>query len=213
MAALMWAARDAVKYAETHSEVKHLHFFADNSAAVRAIFEPKLRRGQSFAIPFQEAITGFLDSDGTHTFGIAWTPGHQDIPDVERADALDKDAEWRREWKLHPHQGRYAAANRFPPSWKPPQHFEWLLREVYGRATQCRVGHAFIGEECPRFNEYRHILRDVSEQISLPVILGIRKGIDALASFIDESGAFTRENLRRRNSNSHNSMNTVDPKQ
>ncbi|KDQ54644.1 hypothetical protein JAAARDRAFT_99512, partial [Jaapia argillacea MUCL 33604] len=83
----------------------------------------------------------------------------------------------------------------------------------------CRVGHAFIGEyyvqfnipepvdcpcgigyqtrehilrDCPRYEDHRYHLRDVSPQISLPTILGTRKGVDALASFIWESGAFMK---------------------
>ncbi|KDQ54801.1 hypothetical protein JAAARDRAFT_98186, partial [Jaapia argillacea MUCL 33604] len=49
-----------------------------------------------------------------------------------------------------------------------------------------------IPTECPRYETHRHYLREVSSQISLPVILGTRKGINALSSFIMESGAFTK---------------------
>ncbi|KAF8177260.1 hypothetical protein K438DRAFT_1503005, partial [Mycena galopus ATCC 62051] len=41
MAGLAWAAHDALQYAEAHPEVKHFHFFADNTAALKAIFDPK----------------------------------------------------------------------------------------------------------------------------------------------------------------------------
>ncbi|KAF8148972.1 hypothetical protein K438DRAFT_1438013, partial [Mycena galopus ATCC 62051] len=41
MAGLAWAVHDALQYAEAHPEVKHFHFFADNTAALKAIFDPK----------------------------------------------------------------------------------------------------------------------------------------------------------------------------
>ena len=95
-------------------------------------------------------------------------------------------------------------------------------RETFGRLVQCRTGHAYTGEfrqtflplspdpntcpcdnetpesrnhvltECPRYNEYRKILTKASKHLSLPVILGTRKGIKALAEFLQKSGAFSR---------------------
>jgi ribonuclease HI len=95
-------------------------------------------------------------------------------------------------------------------------------REVFGRVIQCRTGHAFTGEfrrdflplspdptscpcdnetlesrnhilrECPRYAQHRNILSKASRSLALPVILGSKKGIEALALFIRESGAFTR---------------------
>ncbi|KDQ55098.1 hypothetical protein JAAARDRAFT_60073 [Jaapia argillacea MUCL 33604] len=180
MVALMWAAHDAIKYAETHPKVKHLHFFADNSATVQAVFEPKLRGGQSFAIPFRETITGFLDSDGTHTVKIAWTPGHQDIPGNKCADALAKDA-----------VTNGGESGNSTSSWKPPECFEWLLREVYGRVTQCRVGHAFIGEYYAQFHIPETVDCPCDELYQTREHI-LRERIDALASFIGESGAFTK---------------------
>ncbi|KII90005.1 hypothetical protein PLICRDRAFT_74067, partial [Plicaturopsis crispa FD-325 SS-3] len=83
----------------------------------------------------------------------------------------------------------------------------------------CRLGHAFMGEyyakfklpepvECPcgepyqtrehlirdclLYEEHRHILREASEQISLPEILGTEEGIEALAEWMEKSGAFTK---------------------
>ncbi|KDQ55772.1 hypothetical protein JAAARDRAFT_37190 [Jaapia argillacea MUCL 33604] len=95
--------------------------------------------------------------------------------------------EWREEWKRSPHQGRYAPSNRIPPSFKLRDHFEYLRREVYGRVTQCRVGHAFIGEYYAQFN--------IPEPVDCPCGAGYQTrehGIDALSSFIMESGAFTK---------------------
>ncbi|KAJ6528059.1 hypothetical protein B0H19DRAFT_969320 [Mycena capillaripes] len=110
-------------------------------------------------------------------------------------------------------------ANRFPPSLKPTPHFKSLKREVFGRVTQCRIGHCFTGEyynqfvhsenvdcpcgeilqtrehilrECPQYAEQRPILEAISRDASLPEILGTREGIAALAKFLEESGAFTK---------------------
>ncbi|KAJ7833953.1 hypothetical protein B0H14DRAFT_2364015, partial [Mycena olivaceomarginata] len=52
--------------------------------------------------------------------------------------------------------------------------------------------------ECPRYEDQRHILEDVSRDISLPEILGTKDGIAALAKFLEESGAFTKSGLPRR---------------
>ncbi|KAF7350488.1 RnaseH domain transposon factor [Mycena venus] len=116
-------------------------------------------------------------------------------------------------------------ANRFPPSMKPTTHFTSLKREVFGRVTQCRIGHCFSGEyynrfvpsenvncpcgeelqtrehilrTCPRYEDHRHLLRSVSRDISLPEILGTKDGIAALAKFLEESGAFTKTGTPRR---------------
>ncbi|KAJ7016215.1 hypothetical protein C8F04DRAFT_982495 [Mycena alexandri] len=110
-------------------------------------------------------------------------------------------------------------ANRFPPSLRPTPHFISLKREVFGRVTQCRIGHCFTGEyysqfvpsegidcpcgeqfqtrehllrECPQYEDQRHVLEAVSRDISLPEILGTKKGIAALAEFLESSGAFTK---------------------
>ena len=128
---------------------------------------------------------------------------------------------WRREWDHRPITGRYAIANRIPPSLKPLAHFRDLCgdRELYGRVVQCHLGHGFIGEyykdfvpsesidcpcgepvqtrqhvlqDCPVYEPHRHILRGVSEDVALAEILGTPKGIDALARFLKKSGAFTK---------------------
>jgi hypothetical protein len=135
--------------------------------------------------------------------------------------------DWVKEWTRTPKTGHYAIANRFPPSMKPTKHFTALngKREVFGRLIQCRTGHGYIGEfyqrfvpsenvncicgeplqtrehllrECPRYETHRHILRQVSRDISLPEILGTRDGIRALSEFLEKSGAFTKTGEIRR---------------
>jgi hypothetical protein len=106
---------------------------------------------------------------------------------------------WKREWKKSALTGRFAIANRLPPSLKPTHHFTNLKRnrELFGRTLQCRTGHAYTGEfrqefslegqyecscgeltetrehillECPCYNLSRHLLENASPQISLPTI-------------------------------------------
>ena len=86
---------------------------------------------------------------------------------------------WARDWKNTPKTGRFAIANRIPPSLKPTKHFSNLKdnRETFGRLVQCRTGHAYTGEfrrtfiplapeptTCPCDNETpetrEHIIRD-----------------------------------------------------
>lgn len=54
--------------------------------------------------------------------------------------------DWAAEWKKSPTTGRFATANRLPPSEKPRKHFKRLKHEVFGRVIQCRTGHSFSGE-------------------------------------------------------------------
>ncbi|KAJ7837896.1 hypothetical protein B0H14DRAFT_2362035 [Mycena olivaceomarginata] len=79
-----------------------------------------------------------------------------------------------------------------------------------GGFSGCRIGHGFIGEyynrfwrevlqahehlfcECPLYQDLRHILRGASRDLSLPEILGTKDGVEALAKFLEESGAFTK---------------------
>jgi hypothetical protein len=106
---------------------------------------------------------------------------------------------WVEDWKRKPNTGRFAVANRIPPSLKPTDRFNDTPREIFGRSVQCRVGHAFMGEyydyfnipegttcpcgeqyqtrehilrDCRKYNAHRHILRDISPSISLAEILG-----------------------------------------
>ncbi|KAJ7581413.1 hypothetical protein C8J56DRAFT_794152, partial [Mycena floridula] len=90
----------------------------------------------------------------------------------------------------------------------------------------CLTGHGFIGEyyskfvpsentdctacgdrfqtrehilkDCPEYEWDRDILRDVSKDIALPTIMGTKKGILALAEFIEKSGAFTKTGKPRK---------------
>ncbi|KAI4524181.1 hypothetical protein K525DRAFT_281827 [Schizophyllum commune Loenen D] len=46
--------------------------------------------------------------------------------------------------------------------------------------------------DCPMYEQHRHILCEVSEDMALVEILGTPQGIDALARFLKKSGAFTK---------------------
>ncbi|KAJ7048584.1 hypothetical protein C8F01DRAFT_1004247 [Mycena amicta] len=112
-------------------------------------------------------------------------------------------------------------ANRIAPSVRPTRHFLALdeKREVFGRLVQCRTGHCFTGEyyarfvpsedvdcpcgepmqtrehifcECPRYADHRHLLRKGSPHLSMPELVGTKKGITALSAFLEASGAFTK---------------------
>jgi hypothetical protein len=94
-----------------------------------------------------------------------------------------------------------------------------MLRETSSKINQVRTGHSFYGEyyssfvpsenvdcpcgyplqtrlhliaECPKYEPYRDTLREVSQDIALPEILGTKEGILALAKFLTKSGAFTK---------------------
>ena len=112
-------------------------------------------------------------------------------------------------------------ADRFPPSFKPPQHFLNLPRKTYGLVTQCRTGHGFFGEyyrrfvpsedaecwcglvdvetrehillECPFYDGHREILTEAVPDCTLAEILGTKDGISALAEFIEKAPGVFRK--------------------
>jgi len=102
-----------------------------------------------------------------------------------------------------------------------PPHFLELAdnRELYGRLLQCRTGHGYIGEYyqrfvpsadptcpcdettqtrehiiqyCPTYERFRTILRQASQTLYLLDLLGTKDGIQAMTSFLEQSGAFTK---------------------
>jgi ribonuclease HI len=249
LAGLMLAAKHAASYAQDHPEVENVHIFTDCSSALTAIYQSKPTAGQCYSVSFCESITQLLTANPRTKTTLSWCPSHSGIKGNDRADALAKQATeraldspigvtrtnalrrtkaiatklWIREWRKSALQGRYAIANRFPPSLKPTHHFRAQShnRELFGRTLQCRTGHNYTGEfrhsftlngqyecpcgeptetrehilrECPRYNAFRHRLEKASRQISLPTILGSREGISALSDFLKASGAFSRLN-------------------
>ena len=205
MAALAMGASQAAEYTTTHQNITNITFFTDNAAAAAAMDDPRPQAAQFFADKFHNLLRPLLQNKPELSINIAWCPSHCGIKGNERADELAKEAThkeshspfsvtranavrraksstlklWRQEWKSQPKNGRYATANRIPPSLKPTPHFTQLKnnRELFGRLTQCRTGHSYTGEfrqaflphsedpiTCPCDNETiqtrEHILRE-----------------------------------------------------
>ncbi|KAG9044406.1 hypothetical protein FS837_008201 [Tulasnella sp. UAMH 9824] len=141
--------------------IRHLHFFADNDAAVGRVTEQSNKKGQSHAENFWRATLAFLDADPTHTVEVSWVPGHQDVDGNERVDEAAKRGteqtptsipcsiahshriideairtEILEEWHTLPRSDGYQYANRLPPRPYPYQHFDELPRRVYSVLTQ-----------------------------------------------------------------------------
>jgi ribonuclease HI len=243
MAGLWLGARAAMDYASKNPMITHVHFFADNSAAINTIFDPQLRPCQLYAESFTRRMTEFLDGNIERTVEVAWVPGHCSVKGNDRADVLAKRgvelgtrmqgtrsnamrrakektlSKWTAEWKATVRRGGFGDANRIPPKSKPTKLFKETSREVFGRIVQCRTGHGYIGEyysrmhidekidcpcgedvqtrehilcECPSYNEHQYILKKVSRDVGIQEILGTKKGLEALAEFLEISGAFTR---------------------
>jgi len=174
----MLGAKIAVDYARSHAQIKHLHFYTDNSAAVKAIFDLKPRSGKHYASTLYTTVVKFLDDDPVHRLSISWCPGHADILGNERADELAKEANdlpwsapisttranavrrskmasqkaWVKQWKSTPKRGAFAISNCIAPTLKPTQRFLNTPRETFGRLIQCRTGHAYTGEYRRRFH-------------------------------------------------------------
>lgn len=218
----------------------HIHIYVDNKAAIQRALSPEVGPGQL------KRIFTFLDAASDHTVELIWVPGHRGIKGNTRADKLAKDGaakpgsgwtslaharrkarekalqSWRDRWRRELSTGGYALADRFLPSTQPPAHFRTLSRRTYALVTQCRTGHAFIGEyynafvpseptecscgcplqtrrhiiqSCPEHDLHRHLLRDVVPDLNLADILGTPDGIVALATFIEHTGAFTKRHI------------------
>ena len=77
----------------------------------------------------------------------------------------------------------------------------WASGPGYGNAVSlvsCPCGHpqqtrAHVLTECPIYDAYRHHLRTVSRTLSIPVILSTKSGLQALAKFVNESHAFSKD--------------------
>ncbi|KAF5350420.1 hypothetical protein D9758_012444 [Tetrapyrgos nigripes] len=247
--ALSYAAGLTKAFTDENPQIQHWHFFTDNSGAVQTIFDTSPKPGQTYCTIFWRRVTDFLDALPNHTVEISWVPSHTGIVGNERADGLAKDTcnlannegwigtrshairrnrerkerQWKRKWENRPITSQYLPANRIPPSLKPTKLMKetkyGLNREVFGRVTQCRTGHGFIGEyykrfvpdenvdcpcgealqtrehvlcDCPIYEPHRDILRGASENLEMPELLGTKDGIEALTEFIQKSGAFTK---------------------
>ena len=174
MAAIAKAATIAENLITEIPDINQIFLFSDSAAATRAIVDPKPNSAQHFTLSFHNKIRPLLETHPNLSITVAWCPSHCGIQGNERADTLAKEATslgcqipfsttrsnarrrsknsitklWQKDWKDAPKVGRFAIANRTPPSLNPTKHFKHLKdkREVFGRVLQCRSGHAYTGE-------------------------------------------------------------------
>ncbi|KAJ7832995.1 hypothetical protein B0H13DRAFT_2428992 [Mycena leptocephala] len=74
---------------------------------------------------------------------------------------------------------------------------EYYAKFVPSEPVTCPCGEPFqtrvhILRECETYAWHREILQKVSEDISMPEILATEKGLQALALFLEKTGAFTK---------------------
>ncbi|KNZ82139.1 RNA-directed DNA polymerase from mobile element jockey [Termitomyces sp. J132] len=231
------AVKAAMGYARTHRQVKHIHIFADNTAAVTLVYKPKLKPGQLHMLNITHLVDKFLNKRPNNTVGIEWWAGNvrvdreakkgtemwkQDYNTYTYAGRRVREAAletWTKEWWTAPQTGRFAIANNFPPRWKTREDVVYMPREIFGRLTQCRTKHAFLGEyyakflpnenigctcseryqtrehviqNCLEYEEQREILREANEQMELGTLLGTKDGLEAMTKFLGKTGAFTK---------------------
>jgi hypothetical protein len=127
---------------------------------------------------------------------------------------------WQAQWRDEPRIGWVSYALTGPPTTRPSKFLRSFdgPREIFARTIQVATGHAFTGEfrsrffpdqptgcpcsrirvqtrlhilqECHLHERHRHLLRDVSPTLSLPVLLGSPKGLSAVAAFLAKTSAF-----------------------
>ncbi|KAH6866135.1 hypothetical protein BKA70DRAFT_1134624 [Coprinopsis sp. MPI-PUGE-AT-0042] len=81
----------ATRFAKDHG-VEHIHFYADNTAAISSIFNPKPIGGQHYAYTFYKKAVAFLDKSASHHINIRWCPSHSGVRGNKHADQLAKQA-------------------------------------------------------------------------------------------------------------------------
>ncbi|KAG6872635.1 hypothetical protein C0995_008066, partial [Termitomyces sp. Mi166 len=75
---------------------------------------------------------------------------------------------------------------------------EYYARFIPDETTRCFCGIRFqtrehVIKECPKYGEHRHILEDADAQMELGVLLGSKKGLEAMAKFLAKTGAFHQD--------------------
>jgi ribonuclease HI len=246
--AIQKALQKATKYAVAHPTkgITNVHVYSDNNAAVQAIYDDKERAGQWLARKFRRAAEKWLAQENSRTITIGWVPGHARVKGNEKADQLAKSGcakieslkietithvrrkakanamlDWKDRWLDTIGHGRYAWANRFPPSWKPKTHFTDIRgnRHAYTCTFQLRLGHAHIGEyynafsipedttcecgeplqtrehilqHCPIHDPHRHLLHAASNHMVMTDLLGTDTGIRATTKFLIATGALSK---------------------
>ena len=156
---------------ETNNKGPRIVLFTDNMAAVTAIMKEEPGSSQQVSQKFMETAITFLDKNRQATIEITWVPGHMGITGNDRADELAKGAtelepatetttiaklhrqlrerlkiDWISDWANKPMAGRYAIADRIPPSLSGSHAFRTLYRLTLGIVTQARTGHGHFGE-------------------------------------------------------------------
>lgn len=174
-------------------------------------------------IPGHKGIFGNERADGIAKAAVNLRPIFASTISWAREKAKSRALKtWRTDWASRSHTNLAATALTTPPSTKlsPFHRFFNGTRATHSRIIQTLLGHFFCGEyyarfvptesvscpcghphqtrahiltECPNFDAYRHHLRAASRTLSLPVILGTKSGLEALAKFVAESHAFSKD--------------------
>ncbi|KAJ7080820.1 hypothetical protein B0H15DRAFT_803957 [Mycena belliarum] len=151
----------------------------DNTAALAAIFDRKPTAGQAHAERFRRYAKAFPDRDPGNTIDIDWSPGHEDIRGNLRKQQQrcgQGPEEVDRGMEEDAPVGQFITGQAF-------------IGCQYGEPLQTR---AHVLQDCAKHERHRGLVREVSEQLSIPDILSTEKGLQALAKFLENSGAFTK---------------------
>ena len=189
-------------------------------------------------------VMSFLKENRRANIDFSWVQGHTDIEGNDRADELAKEAtglepatetttivklhwqlraklktQWTIEWVGKPIAGRYAIADRVPPSLAGSHAFCTLDRCTPGIVTQASAGHGYFGEyyqthniqepancpcgaglqtrehivfKCRPHEEYGNIIDEGAPDHQLATLFSTKTGVNALAEFVKKSKAFQK---------------------
>jgi ribonuclease HI len=226
---LAWAVKFTSNH--PHDNIKTLKFYIDNAAVVKTTYDITPASGQWIGKRIKRDIDKWLGEKEERRIEVVWIPAHKGIKGNEEADKLAKAAcskmdtfkkstrayalhtnkeenlrDWKERWLDTVGIGRFAWANRRPPTWKPPPHVHKPInRNTFGRLMQAQIGHTHVGEyyrdfnipediscpcgaaiqtrthilsECPIYEEQRHLLHDKEQNIIPTDLFGTKEGIE-----------------------------------
>ena len=161
MAGLQAAAEEAFKYTtdpKTTQKPSKIIFYADNSAAIRKIFEGAQGKAQSHSREFRR-------HPGCHQL-VPRTPRHKEADGLAKSSSHQRPQNpnfksqayihtlckrelleaWRFRWTntLNPQHSGFHQVNRIPLSLIPTERFQRTDRKTFSRLVQCHTGHAHI---------------------------------------------------------------------
>ncbi|PCH43134.1 hypothetical protein WOLCODRAFT_52864, partial [Wolfiporia cocos MD-104 SS10] len=160
-----------------HPDTTTIHYFTDNTTALKTIYQAHKHPTQTNSILFINHTDALLSAHPNLTVILHWCPSHKGVPGNESADRLAKHAttlpslhpptltwlrqrarrralqRWQREFRSIPHYNPHSTRSLFQPSnaLHPSIRKFTGTRNVQSRIIHCITSHGHYGEYYSRF--------------------------------------------------------------